>query len=363
MIDVFYTPDSLAMSMVRSLPKGFNPSKVADFTAGEGSLLEAAASLWPGAMIFANDVCPRTVRRLRAREPQWSVSCVDFVSERSRTQSKFGRQAGAFDLILLNPPFSQRGMKPTGWPGMPGITTGQAALFLYIALGYLAPSGYLLAILPDGCLSSTRDRKGWMALAAAYDIEVISNNPRNSFKGVSARTSIVRVKKKAFQKQVKASGQPDVVTTLSTEVVRGAHQMHVLQNSRKGIPLIHTSELRDGAVCDARLRIVAEKTIRGPALLFPRVGRVTPEKVCFLEASREVALSDCVLGIRCATTKEAHELKNKLLNAWPKFAEGFRGTGAPYITVERAARIFADIQQEALSKAQLMDRSEVAITE
>lgn len=358
MIDVFYTPDSLARSMVRSLPKGFTPSKVADFTAGEGSLLEAAATLWPDAAIYANDVCSRTARKLRAQEPQWSVSCVDFVSERSRAQSQFGQLKGAFDLILLNPPFSQRGMKPTSWPGMPEVTTGQAALFLYIALGYLAPSGYLLAILPDGCLSSTRDRKGWLALAATYDIKVISNNPRNSFRGVSARTSIVRIKKKAPQKQMRTSSQSSAIT-LSTAVIRGTYQMHSIKDSRRGITLVHTSELRQGAVINSERRIMAEKTIRGPALLFPRVGHVTPEKVCVLEASREVALSDCVLGIQCISTEQASELRTRLLNSWPKFAEGFRGTGAPYITVQRAARIFDDIQQNTSSKCEALCRSKL----
>ncbi|CAE6816150.1 N-6 DNA methylase [Paraburkholderia aspalathi] len=345
MIDVFYTPDSLARSMVKSLPKGFCPSRIVDFAAGEGSLLETASTLWPNASVYANDVCPRSARRLRAQGPQWFVSCVDFLSERSRNKSKFGQLAGSFDLVLLNPPFSQRGVKPTSWPGMPAITSGQAALFVYIALGYLAPSGYLLAILPDGCLSSRRDRKGWMALADAYDIEVISSNPTNSFKGVSARTSIVRIRKRSEPTLADPTADARTQRPATTQVIRGTNQMHSLKRNRGGVPLIHTSELREGVVTQPQHRITTEKTIRGPALLFPRVGRVTTQKLCLLEDSREVALSDCVLGVLCETTVEAEQLRSEIIKAWPKFAEGYRGTGAPYITVERATSVLDNIQR------------------
>src|SRR5690554_913744 len=238
MIDAFYTPDTLAALMVQSLPKGFRPSQVVDFSAGEGSLLVAAVSFWPNATVHANDICPRSARRLRELGPDWSVSCADFLSARSRKKAKFGSLTESFDLILLNPPFSQKGVKPASWPGMPQITTGQAALFVYIALSYLAKSGYLLAILPDGCLSSERDRDGWIALASVCDIEVIETNPVNSFKGVSARTSIVRIRKKLKPAFVKVVDETDYIQNSMTKVIRGSHQMHSLKKNCRGIPLI-----------------------------------------------------------------------------------------------------------------------------
>jgi len=345
MIDVFYTPDNLAKAMVKSLPRGFNPSRVVDFSAGVGSLLEAAASLWPSASIYANDICPRTARLLRTKEPSWFVSCVDFLSARSRNRSKFGQLSGAFDLVLLNPPFSQRGVKPTSWPDMPAITSGQAALFVYIALSYLAPAGYLLAILPDGCLSSTRDRDGWLMLADEFDIEVVSSNPKNSFKGVSARTSIVRMKRKLAPQLVESTPRIKDLQGAVTQVIRGGNQMHSLKVASEGAPLIHTSELRDGAVREAKCHIATAKTILGPALLFPRVGRATPQKICLLEENREVALSDCVLAVLCETIVQAEQLRREILKVWPSFAECYRGTGAPYVTVERATKILSEIQR------------------
>ena len=348
MIDVFYTPDTLAALMVQSLPKGFSPSRIVDFSAGEGSLLLAAESFWPNASVHANDICPRSVRRLRKLEPSWSVSCADFLSTRSRCRSKFGSLTESFDLILLNPPFSQKGVKPVSWPGAPQITTGQAALFVYIALGYLAKSGYLLAILPDGCLSSERDRDGWVALASVCDIEVIETNPINSFKGVSARTSIVRIRKKLKPAFVKLVDETDYMQSSMTKVIRGSHQMHSLKKDCRGIPLIHTSELRDGAVKVSKQSIATKKIIKGPALLFPRVGLVTPQKVCLLECSREVALSDCVLAVQCETSVEVELLRNEILKVWPIFAENYRGTGAPYITLERASKIISVIQHRII---------------
>jgi hypothetical protein len=70
-----------------------------------------------------------------------------------------------------------------------------------------------------------------------------------------------------------------------------------------------------------------------------------------LEDSREVALSDCVLGVQCDTSIEAERLRRGILNMWPKFAEGYRGTGAPYITLERAANIFDAIQRRSSYKS------------
>ena len=49
MIDQFYTPPELASVLVGCLPKSFQPKVVADFAAGEGSLLTAAQSRWPPA--------------------------------------------------------------------------------------------------------------------------------------------------------------------------------------------------------------------------------------------------------------------------------------------------------------------------
>ncbi|CAB3865333.1 hypothetical protein LMG26684_02790 [Achromobacter mucicolens] len=347
MIDVFYTPVTLARSMVASLPKEFCPSKIVDFAAGAGHLLQAAEALWPTASIYANDWCPRTARMLRSQGKGWSVSCANFLSLRSRNQAKCCEKKGYFDLILLNPPFSQRGIKPMVWPGYPEITSGQAALFLFIALKFLAPKGYLIAILPDGCLSSARDRDGWSTLKNEYDIEVVSRNPNNVFKGVSARTSIVRLRKKAAPQLSRPALKSDELRSSSLQMIRGTVQMHSFQESESGYPLVHTSELREGIVQASQYYVEAARTICGPAVLFPRVGRVAPQKICILQRSQVVAPSDCVLGVSCVSLKEARNLRDAILREWPHFAANYRGTGAPYITIERARSVIESIRCNA----------------
>ena len=64
MIDKHYTSKELAEALVGFLPPDFKPDRVADFAAGEGSLLDASQSKWPEIDVIANDLSLPTVRFL-----------------------------------------------------------------------------------------------------------------------------------------------------------------------------------------------------------------------------------------------------------------------------------------------------------
>jgi hypothetical protein len=345
MIDQFYTPPELAHILVGCLPKSFRPKVIADFAAGEGSLLSAADARWPRAKKVANDVSTITVRALRATRPEWIVANADFMRDRSVRSSSLRSWERKIDLVLLNPPFSQRSRKP-----IPVEYDGEefgaslAVAFMVRTLQFLKNGGYLLAVLPDGCLVSRCDRKVWERLHANFHVEVLRDNATSAFAGVRARTSLVRLSHTPSTRSV-AQDSLDVGYAATHELRRGQVQMHSVTISRSpdALPLVHTSHLLHGRVALTGPRVAARREVHGPALLFPRVGRVTPEKVCVLDAGHTVVLSDCVIARELVSIDQTIRLRKEIVLEWAAFAEAYRGTGAPYLTLDRAAYVLRRI--------------------
>ena len=118
--------------------------------------------------------------------------------------------------------------------------------------------------------------------------------------------------------------------------------MHSVISASHGFPLVHTTELTGGkAMINTRHGLVLSTTIvRGPALLFPRVGMVTPEKVCVLDDDVTVALSDCVLAIEFQDSASLKAARDYLIRDWSSFSSIYGGTGAKYTTVKKAESYF-----------------------
>lgn len=344
MIDQHYTAPELARMLVEALPTSFIPAKIADFAAGEGQLIDPAIERWPKARVIVNDSCKRNASHLRAKYENAIVSCADFLSKRSVSSSKLTLLKASTDLILINPPFSQKGVPPIAVElNRQRFYVGSAMAFLCRALEFLSTSGVLIAVLPDGCLASNRDNLAWGELKKSYSVEIIRDNSRTAFAGVAARTSIVRMS--TLPHGCTRIYSVDTVTTPPLSSYRGRCQMHGadLHQHKLGVPLVHTSELRMGRVEVGNLKVSGFTTITGPALLFPRVGRVTPEKIAILESGRSVVLSDCVLGLTCESASDAFIKRKEILAKWAEFACLYRGTGAPYVTVSRVAISLAAI--------------------
>ena len=107
--DQFNTPPAVTKKMIASV-RGHRPSVIADFAAGSGELLHAAAAQWNGATMIGMDIDERIVRALRRKEPDWIISRGDFLNPNPNLRAEALRRAsGGVDLILLNPPFSSRG--------------------------------------------------------------------------------------------------------------------------------------------------------------------------------------------------------------------------------------------------------------
>ncbi len=340
-MDCFYTSPELADTLVGLTKKRRRSIAIADFACGEGSLLLAAERRWPIASMIANDVSAQAIASIRRNRPQWQSTCADFLNPRSVRSSALRQHLGSVDLILLNPPFSRRDKRTYKVTfGGEELHASIALAFVVNSLPFLRPSGVVLAVLPDGCLVGKHDEPVWQGLRRHFKVEVIRDNSRSAFHGVCARTCLVRLTK--LEKQVTPAISADTPTEF--RILRGRIQMHSRKvvAARLGQLLVHTSHLLAGAVKNSG-EYVEGPVVTGPAMLFPRVGLVTPGKVCVLGPGQRVTLSDCVLAVGCKSETEVRALRHRVLAAWPVFASAYRGTGAPYITLERATTVLSEI--------------------
>lgn len=346
-MDCFYTSPELADALVGLATPRRRTLSIADFACGEGSLLLAAERRWPAASIIANDVSAASVASLRKSRPNWRAACSDFLNPLSVRSSSLRNHLAGVDLVLLNPPFSRRNRQTFE------VAVGDAVFHASIAMAFVVKSipfmksdGAILAVLPDGCLVSKHDEPVWRALREQFNVEVIRDNARSAFQGVRARTCLVRMTKV----NVRVSVAEHFAAPFALTISRGRVQMHsrTVVPVRQGRPLVHTNNLLNGTVTHSGEHVQGG-VLTGPALLFPRVGLVTPGKLCVLGAGRRVTLSDCVLGVVCEFEEEVEALRRMVLASWPTFASAYRGTGAPYITVERASAVLAEIWSTARS--------------
>lgn len=340
-MDCFYTSRELADTLVGLTSLRRRSLSIADFSCGEGSLLLAAERRWPAASMIANDVSAKSISALRKSQPKWQAACADFLNPRSVRSSSLRHHLEGIDLVLLNPPFSRRNKRTYEVTvGDERLRASIAVAFIVNSIPFLRPLGVILAVLPDGCLVSKQDEAVWRALRKQFNVEVIRDNSRSAFHGVRARTCLIRMTKlDACVTVAEERTRP-----LAPTICRGRIQMHSRQvvSAKQGRPLVHTNNLLNGVVTSSGEHVLGA-VITGPALLFPRVGLITPGKLCVLRTGRRVTLSDCVLSMACESEADAEYLKRVVLAAWPTFASAYRGTGAPYITVERASAVLAEL--------------------
>lgn len=337
MIDQHFTPPLLASLLVNSLPKTFQPSCIADFAVGEGSLIYAALKKWPrGVNVVANDLSMDTLNLLDNND--WQKFNVDFLDTNAIANSKLKKFENKIDLILLNPPFSQRGIKPILWEGTDTkIKSGIALNFIYNALNFLKLGGFLVAVVPNGCLTSQRDEKALTYLKENYEFKIITHNKEATFEKVRVKTSIImieNIKPINYKKDVRFP-----IDSLNPRVFRGKFQMHTASSKivENGYPLVHTSSLKNNTVDFLNCYKVKNENsvVRGPAILFPRVGNFNQEKICILTSESEIVISDCIFAVKCKNLAEAECLKEAIYLYWDDFKSNYSGTGAVYSSLDK----------------------------
>ena len=338
-MDAHYTPSALARSIVAA-GSNLEPEVVADLAAGRGDLLLEAERIWPSATFVATDIDPESIAHLSALRPDWIVGRCDLRNSRSRSACHALRNARkAISLLLLNPPFSCRGGTKFSVPTRIGpIAASTAMSFLLLATDYVAENGTIVVILPLGCMTNLKDVEAWNYLKSRYDVYHLSNSARGTFRGSSASTAIVRLSPPATLPDTKTHPAPALCPkdAIEVTVTRGCCQPHRSPNNNGSAILVHYTDIRDGSVeLNGRRGFGTHRCIQGPALIIPRVGRITRGKVAILSHTEAVMLSDCVIAITPKVREHLHLLRDRILENFGQLRASYVGTGAPFVTLGR----------------------------
>lgn len=346
--DEIYTPTELAKELVDHLSKPIVPRLIADFAVGDGRLLDAAHKKFPTSKIVAVDISKRVISKLRITRPKWFAYRADFLTYPNNELSRLSRHEHGIDLVLLNPPFSNRGNARWG-AAIDGrdVECSRAMAFLVRALSFLSAKGELLAIMPNGSLTSERDELGWNLLRKRFDLQTLRLNGSSAFPGWRPTTAIVRLRPKidglSTGRPVRSSGNGE--QPISVQLMRGSlpvFKASVCQH-RSGYPFVHTTNIRDHELVLGKTKVMHERVVIGPAVLFQRVGKPDIRKLCVVSRKRPVVLSDCLFAIRCTNTSDAIEVSRRVTRSWELLESRYGGTGAPYITQKRLAHALGDI--------------------
>lgn len=331
LIDFFPTPAETAERLVEHA-KLASPDAIADFSAGNGSLLHAGKQRWPGAEVIATDIHPALTRKLKAANPSWHVGTCNFLHAPSMAACRpLQANRRRVDVVLLNPPFSLRGSRND-------LNYSPALRFLINATEFLSERGQICAVMPTGAIYGDRGILAGKFPVDGFRLDVCEVLSRKLFKGCFAEAAIVTVERGIIESSSsEASNVPNVL--------RGSVQVHNARSSRsvKALPFVHSTNLQEGKVlsdfCSVQTGVVAT----GPAVLLPRVGRPAKQKVCVLPKGVRVLMSDCVMALPVMTSRQAHALRRSILQNFELVADSYRGTGAPYITKRRLTQLMAKL--------------------
>ena len=363
-MDSYYTPNEIAKEMVNSI-KDLNPDLIADFAVGNGALLKVASEKWASAKFVANDIDPSVVKELKTNFPSWMTCSRDFFDSQlvlnCRVLSKIKKKVS---LILLNPPFSCRGgvVKIVEINGQ-NIRCSNAMAFLIKAMEFLSEEGQLVAVLPISSLFNEKDQEAWSIIKGMAKVKYHKEYYRQRFSKAIPNTAIVHIKLlpvKARKKKLKViSNNPEIPSSYKTSdlgalvyVVRGNTPMFEWENfsDERGNPFIHTSDLKSGRVQFSHRFVSCEpKTIHGPMILIPRVGRPSLEKITLYEERIGVVLSDCVISVLSEDSEVTSKLYAVLRENWQSFKSLYKGTCAPYTTINNVVRMLCNWGYEAVA--------------
>ncbi|HTM81921.1 methyltransferase [Asticcacaulis sp.] len=339
--NLHYTPEKTAEYLVASSTMS-EPQTVADFCAGDGSLIKAAASKWPSARLFINDIDEKALGSASQKVPTASFSSVDFLgSEMSDKLSALGFDR--FNTIVLNPPFANKGARRWRPRGLfSDIDCSQAMAFLLTAANHLENNGEILAILPASTIHSDLDRDARSVLKTACQFQHLTEPEAGIFPKIAATTYIARVSK-VEQTDYRDALLDHTLDTLGDRVLKAIVRGNLSTKKADRIVakgttgMIHTTSIRDGQIQAVYELSIADesrarKLVPGNYLLIPRVGKVRPENICSLNSAAPIILSDCLFAVRCENESTAAELRARVIQRFQNFRKIYNGTGAPYLT-------------------------------
>lgn len=345
-----YTPASVAESLI-AYSRLNVPTSVADFCVGDGSLIDAARRRWPDIRIFLSDIDPLALAASKARFPSARSAHHDLLSPSCGSPTEV-LNLEPFDLVLLNPPFTNRGNRRFAPVGVfKGIRCSQSMAFLLSALQCVDRSGELLCLLPASTLLSETDAEAREALRRSCQFEILSEPAVGTFPKVDAAiyaARLSRVDVPADYSAVPLANESGAVLPSQFSIFRG--RVSIRRKDRvicaEPFSVVHTTSIRNGRVVETYQNpdgVHPRPTMfLKDCVLVPRVGRFQPGSIAIVSSGSELTLSDCLFAIECNDLSAADRLRSSLLENFGAFSRSYTGTGAPYITLRRLGAFIAE---------------------
>lgn len=360
-MDKHYTPLDLARNIVAGL-KVREPRSIADFAVGDASLVTAMRERWPRAQAYGTDIDRDAIKRVSERLPNFESELCDFLSPSARAASPLLQRLGeAIDLAFINPPFSCRGSRKVETEiGGEVVRCSLAMAFVGATLPYIASRGAIVAILPSSCLTSEKDALARRALSRLYDLQLLGEGEINLFSNCSVHTVFVMLKRRPQARKLRVI-QSNASEDPRWTVIRGALPAATPSTDEGAPAFVHSTELVNGNVVLTRGGLAGRRTVKGPAILLPRVGRPDESKICWLEAGTEIVLSDCVIAIQSQRSVNLKKLRSWLSSNWSMLEAQYVGSCARYITVLRLRDLIAKAALPAAVTLQTANTSRLNI--
>ena len=341
-LDSYYTPIPLADKLVSYVIEK-DITKVIDFCVGDGVLLKAVRKRFNNVQLFGTDISDEVIDKIGNENRDWTLGVCDFRNSVSIKNLDFLKHE-KFDLIMFNPPFTCKGscIEHINIEDKE-FKVSTAMAFVMGALEFLSSQGGIYAILPISCVYSQKDRAAWQYLQTYYNACVLEEPKRVCFSGkCSPNIALVYI-----GRQIRNKDNTDLITDFSnlsvTGVTRGCTRMQnpLYSNSKKALPLIHTSNIQDGELVNLKRVIpIVQHIINGYGVVIPRVCNPNPKKIALLDGKNKYVLSDCVIVLHTTTLETSVRVKDCIINNWKSFKSIYKGTGAQYTTLERVKNLF-----------------------
>ncbi|MBY6187536.1 N-6 DNA methylase [Marinobacter hydrocarbonoclasticus] len=367
----FYTMSSISDSIAANVEKLHCYDEVLDLGCGQGSLLHAVRQKNPTIKLVGVDIDPDNINHCRAAYGK--NSHFEVYDALDVTQKKPNILNKSYDLIVGNPPF--RRLKNNIFlqlekPGLGDFLNGGPAstelFFLNQCLELLSDNGTLAIILPDGVISSERNKWIRKYLCSTYNLQKIIEVPPKSFSGTEAKTHIVFIKKETPSKGIligEIRSGAKLVISPEQFIRRGDYSFYnkpfVIHNkklsdivecvfrgnieytkearSRRYEGLLHTTSL-DKSVSRFSNNLsstMGKRELKTNDIVISRVGSRSMGKLGIIEKGRFFA-TDCLFVIRPICSKSSISILQYLCteSAQMWLRQHSKGVGARYITLE-----------------------------
>lgn len=320
-----------------------------DSACGDGSLLAAVQRSAEHIQCVGMDVDVSAIRRLRSRNPHWTLSRANALAESSWQRVRAGRDGIDADLALLNPPFSMGASKGivVDVPGFAGRCSVAMAHVLTVLTR--AEPRVCCAIVPESVVYSSMDDAARTWIASRYWVSQVRGLRNTTFRGARANAVVLQWSRRPTAPPTPTATSAIERRALSVTLVRGGLPVCEAKGSKRGKPYIHSTEI--GVVAKGRslnalrkVRAIQRGIVSGHVILLPRVGVPNVQKIRAVELRRRVQLSDCVIALSCQSRSQASKWQRMLRSRKRALCSLYRGTGARYVTIVRLRRWLASLR-------------------